>query len=152
MVSRSISDPSQLNPASASREAEAFARQRAERILCGMVSQVVKGRRQTVTKRRFTGQKAKPILAGAFAAQLVAGAGLPDLLGLRARAQVAGDAEQPREERHATFIVLGKRRHQLGEHVLGDILGLVVVAHDRADVAERVVAVADVEEPQRSAS
>lgn len=44
-----------------SREAEAFVRQRAERILCGMVSQVVKGLRQTVTKRRLTGQKAKTI-------------------------------------------------------------------------------------------
>ncbi len=43
------------------REAEAFVRQRAERILCGMVSQVVKGLRQTVTKRRLTGQKAKTI-------------------------------------------------------------------------------------------
>ena len=38
-----------------SREAEAFVRQRTERILCGMVSQVVKGLRQTVTKRRLTG-------------------------------------------------------------------------------------------------
>ncbi len=44
-----------------SREAEAFVRQRAERILCGMVSQVVKGLRQTVTNRRLTGQKAKTI-------------------------------------------------------------------------------------------
>ncbi len=44
-----------------SREAEAFVRQRAERILCGMVRQVVKGLRQTVTKRRLTGQKAKTI-------------------------------------------------------------------------------------------
>jgi hypothetical protein len=44
-----------------SREAEAFARQRTERILCGMTGQVVKGLRQTVTKRRLTGQKAKTI-------------------------------------------------------------------------------------------
>jgi hypothetical protein len=44
-----------------SPEAEAFVRQHAERILCGMVSQVVKGLRQTVTKRRLTGQKAKTI-------------------------------------------------------------------------------------------
>ena len=44
-----------------SPEAEAFVRQHVERILCGMVSQVVKGLRQTVTKRRLTGQKAKTI-------------------------------------------------------------------------------------------
>jgi len=44
-----------------SPKAEAFVRHRAERILCGMVSQVVKGLRQTVTKRRLTGTKAKTI-------------------------------------------------------------------------------------------
>ena len=44
-----------------SPEAEAFARQRTERILCGMTGQVVKGLRQIVTKRRLTGQKAKTI-------------------------------------------------------------------------------------------
>jgi hypothetical protein len=42
-----------------SPEAEAFARQRTERILCGMTGQVVKGLRQTVTKRHLTGAKAK---------------------------------------------------------------------------------------------
>jgi hypothetical protein len=40
-------------------EAEQFVRHRTERILCGMVGQVVKGLRQTVTKRRLTGAKAK---------------------------------------------------------------------------------------------
>ncbi len=44
-----------------SPEAEAFVRQRAERILCGMTGQVVKGLRQTVTKRRLTGHKANTI-------------------------------------------------------------------------------------------
>jgi hypothetical protein len=44
-----------------SPEAEAFARARTERILCGMTGQVVKGLRQTVTKRRLTGQKANTI-------------------------------------------------------------------------------------------
>ena len=44
-----------------SPEAEAFARQRTERILCGMTGQVVKGLRQTVTKRRLTGVKAQTI-------------------------------------------------------------------------------------------
>ena len=47
--------------AEGSPEAEAFARQRTERILCGMTGQVVKGLRQIVTKRRLTGQKAKTI-------------------------------------------------------------------------------------------
>ena len=42
-------------------EAEAFVRARTERILCGMTRQVVKGLRQTVTKRRLTGQKANTI-------------------------------------------------------------------------------------------
>ena len=44
-----------------SPEAEAFVRQRAERILSGNVSQVVKGLRQIATKRRLTGQKDKTI-------------------------------------------------------------------------------------------
>jgi hypothetical protein len=44
-----------------SPEAEAFARQRTERILCGMTGQVVKGLRQTITKRHLTGAKAKTI-------------------------------------------------------------------------------------------
>ena len=48
-----------------SPEAAAFVYGRAERILCGMASQVVKGLRQTVTKRRLTGNKAKTILDAA---------------------------------------------------------------------------------------
>ena len=44
-----------------SRDAEDFVYQRAERILCGMSSQVVKGLRQIVTKRRLTGNKAKTL-------------------------------------------------------------------------------------------
>lgn len=44
-----------------SPEAALFVRHRAERILCGMTSQVVKGLRQTATKRRLTGAKAKAI-------------------------------------------------------------------------------------------
>ena len=44
-----------------SPEAELCVRQRAERILCGMSSQVVKGLRQTATKRQLTGVKAKTI-------------------------------------------------------------------------------------------
>jgi hypothetical protein len=48
-----------------SPEATAFVRQRAERILTGGVSQVVKGLRQIVTKRRLTGNKAKALRAAA---------------------------------------------------------------------------------------
>lgn len=44
-----------------SPEAEAFVRHRAERILCGMAGQVVKGLRQTITKRRLTGANANTI-------------------------------------------------------------------------------------------
>jgi hypothetical protein len=44
-----------------SPEATTFARERAERILNGQVSQVVKGLRQIVTKRRLTGNKAKTL-------------------------------------------------------------------------------------------
>jgi hypothetical protein len=44
-----------------SPEAEAFVYQRAERILNGQVSQVVKGLRQIVTKRRLTGTMAKTL-------------------------------------------------------------------------------------------
>jgi hypothetical protein len=44
-----------------SPEAEAFVYQRAERILQGQVSQVVKGLRQIVTKRKLTGTKAKTL-------------------------------------------------------------------------------------------
>ncbi len=47
--------------AEGSPEAEAFVRARAERILCGMTGQVVKGLRQTVTKRQLTAVKAKTI-------------------------------------------------------------------------------------------
>jgi hypothetical protein len=47
--------------AEGSPEAEQFVRQRTEKILCGMVGQVVKGLRQTITKRGITGQKAKTI-------------------------------------------------------------------------------------------
>jgi hypothetical protein len=45
-----------------SPEAGAFVYQRAERILRGQVGQVVEGLRQTVTKRRLTGVKAKTLL------------------------------------------------------------------------------------------
>jgi hypothetical protein len=46
-----------------SPEAAAFVRERAERILNGQVSQVVKGLRQMVTKRGLRGDKAKTVTA-----------------------------------------------------------------------------------------
>ena len=51
-----------------SREAETFVYHRAERILDGQVSQVIKGLRQIVTKRKLTGTKAKTLsdLAGCY--------------------------------------------------------------------------------------
>lgn len=48
-----------------SPEATAFVRQRAGRILAGQVSQVVKGLRLIVTKRRLTGTKAKTLRSAA---------------------------------------------------------------------------------------
>ena len=45
-----------------SSEAEAWVRERALRILKGQVSQVVKGLRQTVTKRRLNGMAGKTLL------------------------------------------------------------------------------------------
>ena len=62
---------------------------------------------------------------------------------------VARQPQQPGEERNAAVVVLAQRGHQLREDVLGDVLGLVVVSYDRADVAVDVVRVGDVEEPQR---
>jgi len=62
---------------------------------------------------------------------------------------VVRDAQYPGGERHAARLVARQRAEQLGEHLLGDVLGLVLVAHDRADVAVDVVRVAQVEEAQR---
>ena len=79
--------------------------------------------------------------------------GLVDLLGRRraARAQVVdrrvvGEPHEPGEERDGALVVLDDDRHQLREHVLGDVLGLVLVAHDAAHVAVDVVGVLHVEE------
>ena len=62
---------------------------------------------------------------------------------------VARDAQDPGRERDLALLVLRQDRHQLGEDVLRDVLGLVVVAHDAAHVAVDVVGVADVEEADR---
>jgi hypothetical protein len=79
--------------------------------------------------------------------------GDPDLLG-RDRAprpqmierRVARDPHDPGRERDSAFLVLGDRRHQLGEHVVGDVFRLVVVAHEAVDVAQDVIGEAHVEE------
>ena len=63
--------------------------------------------------------------------------------------RVVGDAQDPGGERHDARLVALERGQQLGEDVLRDVLGLVLVAHDRADVAVDVVGVAEVEEAQR---
>jgi hypothetical protein len=59
---------------------------------------------------------------------------------------VAGDPQEPSGERSLALLVSGDRADQLGEHVLGDVLGLVAVADDALDIALHVIGVADVEE------
>src|ERR687883_199473 len=48
---------------------------------------------------------------------------------------VAGDAQDPGGERALAPLVAGDRGDQLGEHVLGDVLGLVAVADNALDIA-----------------
>jgi hypothetical protein len=71
-----------------------------------------------------------------------------------ARAQVvdghvARDAQDPRRERDVARLVARQDREQLGEDVLREVLGLVLVAHDARHVAVHVVGVAHVQEAQR---
>ena len=61
---------------------------------------------------------------------------------------VARDAQDPGEEGHVAFLVLADHVDQLGEHLLGDVFGLVLVVHDAAHVAVDVVGVARVEEAE----
>ena len=63
---------------------------------------------------------------------------------------IASDPEDPGRERHVTRLVAVDRRHQLGEYVLRDVLGLVGVTDDAAHVAADVVGEADVQEVQRT--
>ena len=60
--------------------------------------------------------------------------------------RVAGDAEDPRRERDLTRLVLQDCPRKLREDVLGDVLGLVGVLDDAADVAEYIVGEAHIEE------
>jgi hypothetical protein len=60
-------------------------------------------------------------------------------------------AQDPGGERHLARLIPVDRGDQLREDVLGDVLGLVVVADDAPDEAADVVGVANVEEVQRAA-
>ena len=64
---------------------------------------------------------------------------------------VAGDPQQPAREGHAAVLVARDHRHQLHEHVLGDVFGVLFVTDDAADVAVDVVRIAHVEEADRVA-
>ena len=77
---------------------------------------------------------------------LIAGALGPYLLdrNLSARAEViegrvASNAKDPSCEGRVPFLVLADRDVQLREDVLSDVLGLVMVADDGANVAEHVI-------------
>ena len=63
---------------------------------------------------------------------------------------VARDREDPGGERHLALLVALDRGHQLGEDVLGHVLGLVAVANDAAHVRAHVVGEAHVEEVKRA--
>jgi hypothetical protein len=60
---------------------------------------------------------------------------------------VVRDAQDPRRERDRARLVALQRGHELREDLLRDVLGLVLVTDDRADVAVDVVGVAQVEQP-----
>ena len=64
---------------------------------------------------------------------------------------VARHPQQPAREGDAAVVVLADHRDQLQEDVLGEVFGLLLVAHDRAHVAVHVVGVAHVQQPQRLA-
>ena len=63
--------------------------------------------------------------------------------------EVACQPQQPSQEGDPTLVVFNDSRHQLCEDVLGHILGLVVVADDRAHEAVDVVRIRHVQEPNR---
>ena len=77
----------------------------------------------------------------------------PNLLegDLAPRAQVVecgvpGDPEDPGRERNLARLVLLDRGHELGEDVLRDVLGVLLVLDDAPDVAADVVGEAGVQE------
>lgn len=62
---------------------------------------------------------------------------------------VVGDAQDPAREGQRALLVARDRGDQLGEQMLGEVLGLVLVADDAVDVAADVPCVAPVEERHR---
>jgi hypothetical protein len=58
---------------------------------------------------------------------------------------VVRDAQDPRRERHGRRLVALQRGQELGEDLLRDVLGVVLVADDRADVAVDIVGVVEVQ-------
>jgi hypothetical protein len=58
--------------------------------------------------------------------------------------------QYPGAERHLALLVLAYDGHELGEHDLGDVLGVVAISDDALDVALHVVGVAHVEEVHRT--
>ena len=64
---------------------------------------------------------------------------------------IARDAENPGEEGNLTLLVGADHANKLGEHLLRDVLGLVVIVDDAAHIAVDVVGVTRVEKRQRLA-
>src|ERR1700759_3400353 len=105
------------------------------------------------------GQRAKRLLQApaAIPARVVElGGRLEDLLAGEhppltemVKRDVASHPEQPGCERDLARLVLVDHRHELEEHVLGDVLGFVRVAHEAQYVAVHVVFVLDIEEADR---
>ena len=65
--------------------------------------------------------------------------------------RVALHTQDPGRERNLARLVAMDCGDQLGEDVVGDVLGLVAVAHDAADQAADVIGVAHIEEVERAA-
>jgi hypothetical protein len=59
--------------------------------------------------------------------------------------RIAGHSQDPGREGHLSFLVAIDRLEKLGEHLLGDVLGVVIVAHDLSHIAEDVVREAGVQ-------
>ena len=59
---------------------------------------------------------------------------------------VAGDPQKPRRERDLARLILVYHAHQLEEHLLSNVLRLVLITDHAEDVAVDVVLVADIQE------
>src|SRR6188472_4622641 len=83
------------------------------------------------------------------------GVGEPDLLGgdgtsypHMVEGGVARDPHDPGGEGDLSLLVLLDRFHQLGEDVLGDVLGLMMIFDEAGDIALDIRCVADIEKVQ----